>query len=139
MRLIVTSIVIVIVAAVAVVAQAPPGRLPAGIHSGTALQTVPDKWMWHMGMLRGLYEVDGVVALEIKKSTGTVRVGGQPCTLANYRASINYWLPGLRAQYTMALPSGAIAGERSPATPEARVVSRLRSPVSTDISQRPAV
>jgi hypothetical protein len=62
--------------------------------------------MWHMGMLRGLYEVDGVAALEIKKSTGTIRVGGQPCTLANYRASLNYWLPGLRAQYTCTTPDG---------------------------------
>src|SRR3954465_14364002 len=81
-------------------AAGPPGRLPAGIHSGRALQTGPDKWMWHMGMLRGLYEIDGVAALEIKKATGTVRVYGQLCTLATYRASVNYWLPGLRAQYT---------------------------------------
>ena len=82
------------------------GRLPAGIHSGRDLQTVPDRWMWHMGMLRGLYEIDGVATLEIKKSTGTVRVNGQPCTLANYRASINYWLPGMRAQYSCTTPDG---------------------------------
>ena len=85
-------------------AQAP--RLPAGIHSGRDLQTVPDRWMWHMGMLRGLYEIDGVATLEIKKSTGMVRVNGQPCMLANYRASINYSLPGLRAQYVCTTPDG---------------------------------
>jgi hypothetical protein len=62
--------------------------------------------MFHMGMLRGLYEVDGVAALEIKKATGTVRVDGQTCTLANYRASINYWLPGMRAQYSCTTPDG---------------------------------
>jgi hypothetical protein len=110
MRSISTAVlIIVVVAAIALDAQeaaGPPGRLPAGIHSGRTLQTVPDKWMWHMGMLRGMYEIDGVAALEIKKSTGTVRAGGQPCTLTNYRASINYWLPGMRAQYTCTTPDG---------------------------------
>ncbi len=102
-----TVTLIVLAGAVAVTAQtAPPGQLPAAVHSGSALQTVPDKWMWHMGMLRGLYEVDGVAALEIKKATGTVRVDGQTCTLANYRASINYWLPGMRAQYSCTTPDG---------------------------------
>ena len=55
---------------------------------------------------RGLYEIDGVAALEIKKATGTVRLDGQTCTLANYRASINYWLPGMRAQYACTTPDG---------------------------------
>lgn len=103
-----SSVTLVVLAGVVVVmAQtAPPGQLPANVHSGSALQTVPDKWMWHMGMLRGLYEVDGVAALEVKKATGTVRVDGQACTLANYRASINYWLPGMRAQYSCTTPDG---------------------------------
>jgi len=35
-----------------------------------------------------------------------VRVDGQTCTLANYRASINYWLPGMRAQYSCTTPDG---------------------------------
>src|SRR5882672_6050504 len=99
----------IVVAGTALTAQeaaGPAGRLPAGVHSGRTLQTVPDKWMWHMGMLRGLYEIDGVAALEIKKATGTIRVDGQPCMLANYRASINYWLPGLRAQYTCRTTDG---------------------------------
>jgi hypothetical protein len=102
-----TVALILLAGAIVVTAQtAPPGQLPAGVHSGSALQTVPDKWMWHMGMLRGLYEVDGVAALEIKKSTGTIRVAGQACTLVNYRASLNYWLPGMRAQYTCTTPDG---------------------------------
>ena len=101
------TVLLVIAAAAALAAQnAPPGRLPEGVHSGSALQTVPDKWMWHMGMLRGLYEIDGVAALEIRKATGTIRVDGQACTLANYRASLNYWLPGMRAQYTCTTPDG---------------------------------
>jgi len=107
MRSLSTVTLIVLAGAVAVTAQtAPPGQLPAAVHSGSALQTVPDKWMFHMGMLRGLYEVDGVAALEIKKATGTVRVDGQTCRLANYRASINYWLPGMRAQYSCTTPDG---------------------------------
>ena len=107
MKSILVVLVIVIGGAIAVGAQtAPPGRLPPGVHSGSALQTVPDKWMWHMGMLRGLYEIDGVATLEVKKSTGTIRVDGQPCTLSNYRASINYWLPGMRAQYTCTTADG---------------------------------
>ena len=104
-----STALIVVLAGIMLTAQdapGPPGRLPAGIHSGTPLQTVPDKWMFHMGMLRGLYEIDGVAALEIKKATGTIRVDGQPCTLANYRASINYWLPGMRAQYTCTTADG---------------------------------
>src|SRR4051812_29329577 len=105
----ISTVLIVLLAGIVLTGQeaaGPPGRLPAGIHSGRALQTVPDRWMWHMGMLRGLYEVDGVAALEIKKATGTIRVDGQPCTLANYRASINYWLPGMRAQYTCTTADG---------------------------------
>jgi hypothetical protein len=62
--------------------------------------------MWHMGMLRGEYEVDGVATLEIQKSTGSVRVGGQPCTLVNYRASINYQTSGMRVQYECTRPDG---------------------------------
>ena len=68
--------------------------------------TVPVMWLWHMGMLRGTNEIDAVATLELKKATGTVRVGGQPCTLGNYRASINYQIPGMRAQYSCTLPNG---------------------------------
>lgn len=63
-------------------------------------KTVPQLWMWHMGMLRGVWEIDGVATLEIQKSAGTIRVGGQPCTLINYRASLNYQIGGMRVQYT---------------------------------------
>ncbi len=69
-------------------------------------KTVPQLWMWHMGMLRGVWEIDGVATLELQKSTGTIRVGGQPCTLINYRASINYQVGGMRAQYTCTRPDG---------------------------------
>jgi hypothetical protein len=106
MRTLSTLVLIFVAAGIVLTAQERAARLPAGIHSGRALQTVPDKWLWHMGMLRGLYEIDGVATLEIKKATGIIRVDGQPCTLANYRASINYWFPGMRAQYTCTTADG---------------------------------
>jgi Raf kinase inhibitor-like YbhB/YbcL family protein len=82
--------------AAAAVRGGDPKRLAAARDKKSAAET----WMWHMGMLRGVYEIDGVATLEIQRSTGSVRVGGQPCTLVNYRASINYQVAGMRVQYT---------------------------------------
>ncbi len=62
-------------------------------------------WMWYMGMLRGLQEVDAVATLELQ-GAGTLQVQGQPCALTNYRASINYQVSGMRVQYTCTLPNG---------------------------------
>src|SRR5713226_8714981 len=62
-------------------------------------------WMWYMGMLRGVQEVDAVATLELQ-ATGTIEVQGQPCKLANYRASINYQASGMRVQYACTLPNG---------------------------------
>src|SRR5881296_1171760 len=62
-------------------------------------------WMWYMGMLRGVQEVDAVATLELQ-GTGTIQVQGQPCKLTNYRASINYQVSGMRVQYTCTLPNG---------------------------------
>ena len=68
-------------------------------------QSVLFNWMWYMGMLRGVQEVDAVATLELQ-ATGTIRVQGQPCRLVNYRASINYQVSGMRVQYTCTLPGG---------------------------------
>ncbi len=62
-------------------------------------------WLWYMGMLRGVQEVDAVATLELQ-GTGTIQVQGQPCKIANYRASINYQVSGMRVQYTCTLPNG---------------------------------
>ena len=62
-------------------------------------------WMWYTGMLRGVQEVDAVATLELQ-GTGTIQVQGQPCRLANYRASINYQVSGMRVQYTCTVPNG---------------------------------
>jgi len=69
-------------------------------------KTVAEQWLWHMGMLRGVWEIDGVATLEIQKSRGMIRVAGQPCTLASYRASANYQIPGMRVQYTCTRADG---------------------------------
>jgi len=82
------------------------GGDPKALLAARDPKTPAQLWMWHMGMLRGEYEVDGVATLEIQKSTGTVSVGGQPCTLVNYRASINYQVLGMRVQYTCTRADG---------------------------------
>ena len=86
--------------------EAVRGGDPKRLAAAREKKSVPELWMWHMGMLRGVYEIDGVMTLEIQKSTGTVLVGGQPCTLANYRASINYQVSGMRVQYTCTRADG---------------------------------
>src|SRR5438128_5958533 len=68
-------------------------------------KSVVFNWMWYMGILRGVQEVDAAATLELQ-GTGTIQVQGQPCKLANYRASINYQVSGMRVQYTCTLPNG---------------------------------
>ena len=82
---------------------APPAT-PRAAAAGDR-KSVLFNWMWYMGMLRGVQEVDAVSTLELQ-GTGTIRVQGQPCKLTNYRASINYQVSGMRVQYTCTLPNG---------------------------------
>lgn len=62
-------------------------------------------WFWHMGMLRGLQEIEAVATLE-HTARGTVQVGGQPCRLMSYRVSTNYQVPGQRIQYACTRADG---------------------------------
>src|SRR6266404_8796414 len=57
------------------------------------LKSVLFNWMWYLGMLRGVQEVDAVATLELQ-ATGTMQIQGQPCRLTSYRASINYQVSG---------------------------------------------
>jgi hypothetical protein len=83
-----------------------PAAMPSAIASGD-MKSVLYNWKWYMGMLRGyLDQGDLIATLEIWKSTGTIVVGGQPCALTNYRASINYQVGGMRAQYDCKLANG---------------------------------
>jgi hypothetical protein len=82
-----------------------PPASPVAAASGD-VKAVLFNWMWYMGMLRGVEEVDRVATIDIRKATGTTFVNGQLCKLAEYRGSINYQVPGMRVQYTCALPNG---------------------------------
>ena len=83
---------------------APAGRYtPAP--GAKDLKAVIFNWFWHMGMLRGPAEIEAVATLE-HKASGTIQVGGQPCTLTAYRVSTNYQVPGQRIQYTCTRANG---------------------------------
>src|SRR5205809_5654721 len=88
-----------------VYAQRPAPPPTAKAAAAGDRKSVIFNWMWYMGMLRGIQEVDAVATLELK-GTGTIQVQGQPCKVSNYRASINYQISGMRVQYTCALPNG---------------------------------
>ena len=91
----------------------PPGdptwrKVPTGIEAAQKgdVAGVIFNWRWYTGMLRGNQEIESVATLELRKSTGTIRVDGQPCKLQNYRASINYQVWGMRTEYNCTLPNG---------------------------------
>src|SRR6201993_837819 len=94
-----------LVAASYLYAQRPAPPPTAKAAAAGDRKSVLFNWMWYMGMLRGVQEVDAVATLELQ-GTGTIQVQGQPCKIANYRASINYQVSGMRVQYTCALPNG---------------------------------
>ena len=57
------------------------------------LETILYKASDALGMLRGVQEADRIVTFEYW-ATGTMSVGGKPCTLSEYRASLRYPIPG---------------------------------------------
>src|SRR5579862_4019382 len=56
-------------------------------------------WANHMGMLRGVNELDQIGTLELK-ATGTIMISGQPCKLTEYLMSVDYQHSGYRINYT---------------------------------------
>lgn len=90
--------------ALAAQAKTPPPS-PVAAAAGD-VKSVLFNWTWYMGMLRGVQEVDRVATLEVRRGTGTIRVAGQPCSLTDYRASINYQVSGMRVQYICTRPDG---------------------------------
>ena len=52
-----------------------------------------------LGMLRGAQEEDLILTLEYF-GTGTVNVGGKPCTTTNYRGSLRFNGPGMRVDFS---------------------------------------
>jgi hypothetical protein len=72
---------------------------------GGNLKDVLYFWANHMGMLRGTQEADFIGTLDLV-GTGTITVGGQPCRLTKYHATINYQVSGMRVEYACTLPNG---------------------------------
>ena len=64
-----------------------------GARNPTDLKTILYYAADALGMLRGAREDDLILTMQIW-ATGTMNVGGQPCKLANYLASIRYPTPG---------------------------------------------
>lgn len=54
-----------------------------------------------LGMLRDIDERDSIVTMDWR-GTGTITVGGQPCTLANYRGQVRYNVPAMRVDFACA-------------------------------------
>ena len=69
-------------------------------------------WANHMGMLRGVREVDAIATLELS-GAGTISVMGRPCSLTDYRASVNYQEGGMRVMYSCTRPDSTSTGARS--------------------------
>ena len=58
-----------------------------------------------LGMLREVEEEDRISSI-VYGATGTMTVQGQPCKLANYKASVNYLFSGMRVDFACATPAG---------------------------------
>jgi pimeloyl-ACP methyl ester carboxylesterase len=107
------------VATAALVAMVTINYLPTGAQEGRGggpplftphpaardLKSVLYHWTWHMGMLRGASEAEIVTTLEYQ-GRGIIQVDQLPCTLATYRVSTNYQLPGQRTQIECTRPDG---------------------------------
>jgi hypothetical protein len=81
-------------------------RAPSKAAKDPKAQALYD-WANHMGMLRGVNEVDAIATLELKAS-GTITVAGQPCTLTEHRVSVNYQEGAMRVLYTCTLRDSTI-------------------------------
>lgn len=93
-----------------------------GVRNPTDLKTVLYYAADALGMLRGGNEVDLVLTMELF-AAGTMNVGGEPCKLTNYRASIRYRpsqgnqnerlpVPAMREDFTCAGPGGKPGSRR---------------------------
>ena len=58
-----------------------------------------------LGMLRDTDERDTILTMDWK-STGTMMVDGQSCTLANYRGQVRYSIPAMRVDFACAQQDG---------------------------------
>ena len=75
-----------------------------------------------LGMLRDTDERDTILTMDFK-GTGTLNVGGQPCTLANFRGQLRYNIPAMRIDFACAQADGK---------PGARVVQVIANAMAWD-------
>src|SRR5262245_34695231 len=94
MRTRVIAVLSVCAAVVSIVdAQAPSqGKVPT---LKEVLYSAADS----IGQLRTANEVDRIATMNYT-ATGTLTIGGQPCKLKEYKASINWLHKGMRVDYT---------------------------------------
>ena len=64
-------------------------------------------WANHLGMLRGVREVDAIATLQLT-GEGTIAVAGQPCRLTEYNVSVNYPDGGQRILYACTRPDSTV-------------------------------
>jgi hypothetical protein len=81
--------------AVVVLALVHSAAFAQGGQSAPDLKTALFKAADALGVLRGLQQEDSIVRLEYW-ATGTIVVGGQPCTVKSLHGSINYNVSGMR-------------------------------------------
>lgn len=81
-------------------------RAPAKPARDPKAQALYD-WANHLGMLRGVREVDAIATLELHGG-GTITVTGQPCKLTEYHVSVNYQDGGMRTMYTCTRPDSTV-------------------------------
>jgi len=84
---------------------APKSTSKETLTPGGELKAVLYNWANHMGMLRGVREVESIGTLDYV-GTGTISVNGQPCKLTKYHATINYQVSGMRVESACTLPNG---------------------------------
>jgi len=82
-------------------------RAPAKPARDPKAQALYD-WANHMGMLRGVREVDAIATLQLTGASGTITMAGQPCRLTEYNVSVNYQDGGMRVLYTCTRPDSTV-------------------------------
>ena len=92
MRATVLAVLGACVVVVSVVDAQAPGKVPT---LKEVLYSAADS----IGQLRTANEVDRIATMNYT-ATGTLTVGGQPCKLKEYRASVNWLHKGMRIDYT---------------------------------------
>lgn len=99
--LVLAAVVAAAVSTMKVQVAAGGQKTPAALELKTILYTWPNS----LGMLRGLDEAESIASLDYW-ARGTMNLNGQPCTLTDYWAGLNYHIPGMRVAFTCTTADG---------------------------------